>query len=168
MSQPHTYSVDLPQADEQDLVRILAASAVGHLSPEELDVFDETAQEFFDDPENVLRSSDKDEAVGFGLELAMITPVVLAVVTSVIKFLASIVAAATKETATPVLVGTLRRLLHIRDDGAATPAAASPLDAGLIQRVHEIAFQRAITLGLPEDRARLLADAVAGGIVVPD
>jgi len=35
-----------------------------------------------------------------------------------------------------------------------------------LRRVHEVAMNRAMSLGLPEDRARLLADSIAGGIVV--
>jgi hypothetical protein len=163
---PSADPVPLPPAAEQDLVRALAASVVGDLSPDELDVFDETAEEFFADPDEVLRAGDKDEAVGFGLELALITPVVLAVVTSVVRFLASLLADAMKETARPALVRTLRRILRIREDGATAQAAAVPLDVDQLRRVHEVAMNRAMSLGLPEDRARLLADSIAGGIVV--
>ena len=165
MPVPSADSVPLPPAEEQDLVRALAASVVGDLSPDELDVFDETAEEFFADPDEVLRAGDKDEAVGFGLELALITPVVLAVVTSVVRFLASLLADAMQETARPAVVRTLRRVLRIREGGATAQAEVS-LDADQLRRVHEVAMNRAVSLGLPEDRARLLADSIAGGIVV--
>jgi hypothetical protein len=36
-----------------------------------------------------------------------------------------------------------------------------------VQRVHQVALERARSLGLAEDRAQLLADSVAGGITRP-
>jgi hypothetical protein len=167
MPEPAGVSVSLAQGDEQDLVRELTATVLEKVSPDELDVLDETADEYFEDPEGVLGPGRKDEAVGFGLEAALITPVVLAVATSVVRFLASLVADAVKESTTPVLVRTLRRLLRIRSaqetqDGG----AAAALTAQQVRRVHAVALQRATDLGLQEDQARLLADAVAGGVVV--
>lgn len=66
---------------------------------EELVLFQETSDEYFRDPEATLAAGDRDEAVGFGLDVAMLTPYVLAIVTPVIHFLASSVAEAVGEEA---------------------------------------------------------------------
>ena len=154
----------LSQADEQDLVRAFAASVVGTLSPDELELFDETAEEYFEDPEGALDPDHRDEAVGFGLEIVMITPAVLAVATPVVQFLAELVAEAARETAKPVLIRALRRILRIRSDAEGAADAPVALTPAQVQTVHGVALQRARSLGLAEDRARLLADSVAGGV----
>ncbi|MCA1781209.1 MAG: hypothetical protein ABR500_03245 [Dermatophilaceae bacterium] len=77
--------------DEQDLVCVLAQHALAIRAPEELALFDETAEEYFADPQGVLQAKSRDEAVGFGVEFALLTPYILAVATSVIHLLASMV-----------------------------------------------------------------------------
>ncbi len=166
-SLPGNPSRVLPPADEQELVRAFAVSIVGALSPDELDLFDETAEEYFEDPEGVLDPDRRDEAVGFGLEAIMITPVVLAVATPVVQFLAGLVTEATREITKPVIVRTLRRILRIRSDAEAAAGTPLALTRAQVQKVHDVALQRARSLGLAEDQAHLLADSVAGGVVVP-
>ncbi len=154
----------LAPEDEQDLVREIAGPLIGGLSPDELDLFDETADEYFADPEAVLAADRRDEAVGFGLELAMLTPVVLAVVTAVVQFLASTLSDAAKDVTKPALVRMLRKVFRV---DAATDTPMPPLSSVQVERVRQIALDNGRTLGLPENTARLLADSIAGGIAIP-
>ena len=110
-----------------------------------------------------------DEAVGFGLDVALLTPYVLAVAGSVVPFLASIAVDSAKEETRTLVAAFVRRLFRNQDDtpGART-TAPQPLTAEQARRIHQIAYERSIALSLPKDRATVLADAVVGGILVAD
>ncbi|WP_345206751.1 hypothetical protein [Fodinibacter luteus] len=154
--------------DEQDLVRLLAHQVVQVTAPEELLVFDETAEEYFADPHGVLAATGRDEAVGFGVDMALLTPYILAVATPVIQLLASMVGDALKKEGQPSVHAFVRRLLR-RDEGTQpAPAAArpEPLTPDQLARVRQVATERGRAVGLPQDQADLLADAIAGGISV--
>jgi hypothetical protein len=160
---------------DRDLVDAFAREVLASAAPEELAVFDETAEEFHRDPEKVLSTQGRDEAVGFGLDLALITPYVLAVAAPVLTYLLNAVTEAAKAEATPVIKDLVHRLFHRRkqsdgtpradanDDGADEPISLSPAE---LAEVREVALARATDLGLPAERARLLADAVVGGLNV--
>jgi hypothetical protein len=157
----------LPSEAENELVAELARLALEEAAPEELVLFPETAEEYFQDPQAVLDPERRDEALGFGLDIAMLTPYVLAVATPVIRFLVSTVAEAVGEEAKPLVVRIVRRLFR-RSDPASKAAgeAQTPLSSDQARQVRELAYQRAKGLGLDEDRAALLADAVVGGLIV--
>lgn len=151
---------------DEDLVTELARVVLLEAAPEELVLFDETAQEYFLDPEGTLEAGSREEAVGFGLELALITPAVLAIVTPVVKFLVSIVSDATKEEVGPVVKQWVRALFRTRDGTETAPAAPQALTLEQAQQVRRIAHDRALQLGISEKKALLLADAVVGGVMV--
>lgn len=166
---------------ERQLVAEVAQLVLRRAAPEELAIFEETADEYFDDPAAVLDPQAKDEAVGFGLELSLITPYALAVAAAVVRYLATLLRDALEDAAKPEVVKRVRRLFRAEDDasqvgtpavpgGSATPAGrtngVTPLDTEQARRVHDVAYDRATALGLLEADARLLADAVVGRLVV--
>jgi hypothetical protein len=155
----------LPPEAETELVAELARLALEQAAPEELVLFPETAEEYFKDPQAVLDPKRRDEALGFGLDLAMLTPFVLAVATPVIRFLASTVAEAAGQEAKPLVTRLVRRLLRRPDPAPEATEPAPPLSTDQVRQVREIAYQRAKNLGLDEDQAVLLADSVVGGLV---
>ena len=160
---PHT---DLAQ--DEELVRELARTILAQAAPEELVLFDETAADYFADPQAVLDPRRRDEAVGFGLDLALLTPYVLAVASPVLAFLVQTVAGVVKEEAQPLVRRWVKRLFRSGADAAEPSAAAEPVPALTPEqttRVRDIARARAVDLGLPEEQARLLADSVVGGLV---
>jgi hypothetical protein len=158
----------LPPEAESELVTELARLALEQAAPEELVLFQDNAREYFKDPQAALSPERRDEALGFGLDLAILTPYVLAAATSVIHFLASTVGEAVGEESKPLVTGIVRRLLRRRDPAseAGGEAPPPPLTADQTRQVHEIAYQRAKRLGLDEDQAKLLADSVVGGLVL--
>jgi hypothetical protein len=150
---------------DRQLVTEFAQLVLEEAAPEELVIFEETAAEYFADPAGVLHPKRRDEAVGFGLDLAMLTPYVLAVVSSCLAFLLKTVAeTATSEATKPAIGDLLRRLLRRKRPDASEHAAA--LSGEQLASVRQVAFERARDLGLSEERSRLLADAVAGGLNV--
>jgi hypothetical protein len=154
----------LEPTEHRDLVRGLAESLVEQLEPDELAVFDETAEEYFADPQAVLDPRRRDEAVGFGIDAELLTPIVLAVAGPVVEYLTAVVVEATGEGIKPTLVRMVRRLLRLEDAGGAPTPEPPELTQEQIAHVRSIAYARACDVGLTEGRARLLADAVAGGV----
>ena len=151
----------LTAADEQALVRALAEVALEQAAPEELAVFDETAEEYFAAPEAVLNPKRRDEAVGFGLELALLTPAVLSAAASVVHFLLGVVAEAVHDEAKATVADRLKQLL-----GHAANAAPASLSPEQLRRVRDLAYQRVKATGADEAQASLVADAIAGGLAV--
>ncbi|MGB7981506.1 MAG: hypothetical protein WCF36_12020 [Candidatus Nanopelagicales bacterium] len=151
--------------DDEQLVRELAQSVLQQTAPEELLLFDETAAEYFADPPGVLDARGRDEPVGFGLELAMVTPVVLAALTPVVQYLLAVAADALKVEVRPVVVRWVRALLHHgQDPGETAPTPAlTPAQAA---RVRQLSRDRAVQLGMSQADADLLADSVVGGMAV--
>jgi hypothetical protein len=159
--------VQLPPEAENELVTELARLALEQAAPEELVLFSETAEEYFKDPQAVLDPNRRDEALGFGLDVAMLTPYVLAVATPVIRYLTSTVAEAVGQEAKPLVARLVRRLLR-QPSPAPEPASAAPppLTTEQARQVHELAYEHAKRLGLDEDQAVLLADSMVGRLVL--
>ena len=147
----------------------LAALSLEDAAPEELVLFPEVAEEYFSDPDGVLNAQGRDEAVGFGLDVAMLTPYALAVVVPVIKFLASVVEDTAKEEVRTSLSERIRKLF--RRDADEKPAAEAAAPAFALSReqaraVRQTAFDQARGLGVDDARAGLLADSLVGRLVV--
>jgi hypothetical protein len=160
-------TVALPPETGNALVAELAQLVLERAAPEELVLFEETAQEYFDDPGAVLDPTRRDEPVGFGLNLALLTPYVLAVVTPAVRYLAATVADSLAEESRPLVAGMVRRLLRKPQPVPSGIQPPPPLNAEQARRVRELAYQRALALGLDDDHAVLLADSVVGGLVAP-
>jgi hypothetical protein len=163
------------------------------LAPEELVVLPRTAQEFFDDPQALLDPDRRDEALGFGIDMALLTPYVLAVGGPVLGYLASVVGDAAKNAAAdaikPMISARVRALLRRPDSEAAAPPggeisavpgaeAVGATSGGLVampalsgdqaRHVRDLVRDRARSIGLPDTQADLLADAFVGSLVVGD
>jgi len=161
---------------EKVLVGELTCTVLRRVAPEELVVFDETAADYFRDPELVLNGRRRDEAVGFGLEMALLTPYVLAVGTVVVRFLGSIVSDAVRDEVRdelkPVIAGPVRRLF--RREGAPPadrresggPDRAPGVTAEQAREVRRVALLQARRSGLDDEKASLLADAFVGALLV--
>ena len=165
-----------PRAPDRVLVEDLAKQVLADVAPEELAIFDETAEEYHQDPRGVLSAAGRDEAVGFGLDIALLTPYVLAMTGAVLTYLVNTVATAAKKESEPLIADWVHRLFR-RDHGEQEPAqrgtedppadtAAVRLSADEVEQVRKVALARAHDLELPDERARLLADAIVGGLNV--
>jgi hypothetical protein len=154
---------------ENELAAELAQLVLEDVAPEELAVFDETAQEYFEDPKRVLTPRRRDEPVGFGIELALVTPYVIAAVMPAVQFLASTVAETVREESKPVVADLVRRLFRrVRGKESDVPAEPAPnLTPDQVRRVRDLVYERASALGLGQDQARLISDSTAGALLVP-
>jgi hypothetical protein len=163
--------MQLDPQTERDLVTQLATVVLEQTAPEELAVFDETAQEYFQNPQAVLDPQRRDEPVGFGLEASLLAPVALSVASYVVQFVVTTVRDAAKDEARPVIVSLVRRLFRKASDQEQpsdidSAPAPQPLTDEQAKIVRRIAYERAQALGVHESTAAVLADAVVGGVVV--
>ncbi|MGG2464132.1 hypothetical protein ACO0M4_30895 [Streptomyces sp. RGM 3693] len=167
---------------ETQRARELAREAVRRLAPEELALFEETAQAYFDDPRREHRKA-RQEPLGIGIDAVVIG--------TLTQFALPVAAAVAGNIATDVMRqerqrGWWRRRAR-RDAGEAggadnpfaAPGAARAVEqngqrngreaprAEDLERLRRIAYDRATALGLPPAQATLLADAILGGVQAP-
>jgi hypothetical protein len=149
---------------DRELVVELAAAVVAQVSPEELTIFEEEVAAYFAAPPNAVAQRRRDEPVGFGLDLTLFAPYALAVGTTVVNMLSSMLTDEARDAARPVVAQLVRRVLRRAPNTAGEPPQALTVaQAALVRRT---ALSRAEELGLPRTRAKLLADAVVGGLMV--
>jgi hypothetical protein len=162
-----------PTVPDRVLIEEFAKQVLADVAPEELAIFDETAEEYHQDPRGVLSASGRDESVGFGLDIALLTPYVLALSGPVLAYLLKTVGDAAKKESQPLIADWVHRLFrrgHGDEKGDEKPEPDEPeaatLSAEEAAQVREVALARAHDLKLPDDQARLLADAIVGGLNV--
>lgn len=158
-------ATDLNRDDERmlatELSRLVAISA----APDEELLFDDAVQEYFQNPDAVLRPAEgRGVAGGFGgVVEVLLTPVILAAATKVVHYLAGIVVEVAEERARPRLVALVRRLFN--------PASAAPgvdcisLSDDQIKWVRTTVFETAMSVLDDKIHAQLIADAMVGRIV---
>jgi len=163
---------------ELDLVDELAQIVLRQVAPEELALYRETAELYIHDPGFMRKGKPKEEAVGFGLDLAMLTPSVLAVSLEAVRFLATAVSDAARDELRdelrPVIADAVKRLFRREPASAGGDPVSAPQDpkgrailtAEDGREVRRIALQRAKQSGLDDERASLLADALVGALLV--
>ncbi len=145
--------------EDRALIAELTELALAHAAPDELAVFDETAEEYFADPQGAVTAAGKGQAVGFGVEFAMLTPAALAVGSVVLQALVSIVSERTLSAGARTVSGQVRRLLRKEE-----PNPQLVLTREQADRVRQVALAQAHALGLPETQATLMADSFVGAL----
>lgn len=135
---------------------------ITQVAPEELDLFDELIEEYFDDPTPPdLSESDDDDALGFGLnELAVaITPAAAAAASSAVGYILSEVLKSTQEEGAAVLAKKVRKLLNPKDKTEA-------LTTEQLRQVRRLALTQAKIFGMETSQARRMADALIGSLAL--
>jgi hypothetical protein len=155
----------VPDAVVADAAREIVARA----APQEMPLFRATSEAYFADPEKALADrKPKDEMLGFGIETAalLLTPVIIDVVRRVAIALAKSAGDAVEKEGSEAVGGFVHDLFHRGKGGDSGEAKGDVPDLSpeQLQEVREIAYDRALELDVPEDRAGLLADAVVGSL----
>jgi hypothetical protein len=148
-----------PMDEDRALIAEIAQLALAQAAPDELAVFDDTAEEYFADPQRAVSAANKGQAVGFGLELAMVTPIALAVGSTFVQALISIVSERTLTAGARTVSSQVRRMLR-----SERPDPQFMLTAEQAGRLRQTALARAQALGLPEPQAVLLAESFVGAL----
>jgi hypothetical protein len=142
-------------AETDEIVGSLGRELVSDLAPEELPLFPSQLRQFQGADRGRRDKSSDDQILGFGTAeaLTMLTPVILSFASS---FWQALVAEAAQGSAHGVL-DFIKVHLPGRHE-AATP----PLTADQLQLVRRVAGRESRLLGISEDQANLLADAIVG------
>jgi hypothetical protein len=146
----------------------VARGVVREVAPQEMPLFRANSELYCKDPSRALEGATSgDQMLGFGtgVEVTLLTPIVLSVVCAVMKALAAEIAKSAAHEGAAAIDDRVKRLfLRFRTDSPADNPP--PLTANQLERVRSIAFDEACRLHLSQDQAHLLADSTVGGLVV--
>lgn len=154
----------LTEVEEQDLSTELSRDVLETLAPDELPFFDEVVTDSRNQ-RKVISAKRRDEPLGFGIELSLLAPYVVAVMPTVIHFLGGVFASVAEQEAATGLKAIIRQLFrHEPSDGA----SKVKLTAEQGRQIQEMTCSQAMAVGLNRERAGLLADAVVGALAIAD
>jgi hypothetical protein len=167
----------MPKVAEDPLLTELARDVVARAAPTELPLYPAITAAYLEDPDRAVAAAEsRDDPLGFGAEAAaaLITPVALAVVSDVLRFLRAEVAKHAKDEGSDAIGRLVRRLFRpLHDNGGAPEAERLPAGAdhdGLtreqLTQVRALALEKARELRLSKERATLLADSIVGSLAV--
>jgi hypothetical protein len=153
--------MSIDASEREELTRELARVALHRAAPDELAIFDDLVVEYFADPQAALHPVDRDETLGFGLDLTLLTPYVLAAAAYVLPLLNEMMTEVAKEQGSALVGSWVSRLIHRE----ARPGSVQ-LTVEQARKVQAVAFEQARRAGLDDNRARLVADSIAGAVTV--
>lgn len=159
---------------EERWVSELARDVVARAAPEELPMFTAMRETYFRDPEKALaQQGSEEQALGFGMAAAaqLLTPLVLKVVSEVVRFVAEQFTQQMKEEGKSTLRPRFKRFFRWLKGVfglAETEAPLSPprLTQAQLQQVYDLALQKALQAALSKEKARLLADSLVGRLAL--
>lgn len=155
---------------DQELVTDLAELVLVQVAPDELVILDDTARDYFADPRATLDPRHRDEPLGFGVDVTLVGPYVLAVAGPVVTYLGSLVADGVHDAATSVIADLVRRLFRRPASGSTASIAGAAPEVALTpeqgRRIRDTTLDRARALGLPDAQAGVLADAIVGSLII--
>jgi hypothetical protein len=145
---------------------------VERAAPEELPLFGPISDAYRADPKALDSGKQRDAMLGFGVDAAvvLVTPVALQVARDVLGFLHEQLRKRAREHGEGAIDRILERIVGKKDEepsAAAAPAAAEPvpeLTDEQLGQVRALAFEKARSLKLSEERAELLADSLVGSL----
>jgi len=146
------------------LIADLARDAVAQIAPQELPLYRALSEAYFKDRKKAVEGYvAKDEMLGFGFPeaVAFATPVIL----DVLRYIADHVLQTIEAESADAASDTVRQLFK-RFRTHETQEQEPHLTSAQIVEVRRLAFEKARKLKLPEAKATLLADSIAGSLVV--
>jgi hypothetical protein len=156
------------QLAARNLIADVAREIVADIAPDELDLFDVSAEAYLDNPDQAAATAG-DEMLGFGggAELEMMTPVVLSITSGVVAFLVNSALTTAKAEGQAVVQEQVRQLFRrFRPRTPAATTGPSPLSPKQLAQVRQVALDVATRMQVAPEQARLLADATVGQLVL--
>lgn len=151
---------------QKELVVEIARDVVTQIAPQELPIFQAVSDTYFADPGNTLKSlKSEDRMLGFGLDptAILLTPVILHVMSEIFQFLTPIAKKAVEDGLGNEISQIIKRMFS-RFHSSKPPV----LNNDQIKLIHKNVLMAAKNLRLSDDKAALLANAVAGQFLVDD
>ena len=158
----------MAEITEEQLLSEVGRDLIADLAPQELPLFRANSEAYFKNPEKALQGQiGKDEMLGFGAgdAVVLLTPIVLAILNEVVKFVIDELKKSVQNESAAWIQQTVKALFkklpQVEKDDKKKPPA---LTTDQLAQVRTIAFDKARQLKLPAQRAALLADAVVGSL----
>lgn len=149
-----------------ELIEELSREIVVAIAPEEIDMFEELIQEYYQNPAPPdLTTRDKDDPLGFGIEEILIatTPATAAMVNAVLNHLMEEFLGAFQEQGMKVVRNKLKSLFDGSREDKEKPA---PLTREQLQQIKKIARKQAIDFGISPEKAERMANALIGSLAL--
>ena len=149
------------------LVQEISKTIVDQVAPEEVDLFEELAEEYFENPSPPDSSSTaKDDPLGFGLNEALIavTPAALAMVNGVLTYLTTDVIKVAQEETMEAVRLKIRELFRAgKQDSAPKSINEIPsLTKEQLELIRKVARKQAILFKMKPEQAEKMANGVIG------
>jgi hypothetical protein len=159
-------------SDIESLIVELTKEVVETEAPEELPLFDELVQDFFNNPEPPLQKEEDDPlAFGVGETVVALTPVFTAMVTAVVTPLLKDAAAAAKEGGMEALKEYVKGALtpdkdEEEKDEQAEQEVPAPSKTENLEQIRDEAMMVAIEWGIKPKKARKMANDLVGRLAI--
>lgn len=160
-------------SEGQKLIQEISKDIVGEVAPEEMDMFDELVEEYFQNPTPPDMSvKPKDDPLGFGLGevLVAVTPAAAAMVNEVIKYLMNETITAAKDESAEMVKKKVKKLFNPekKDDKPAKKEEGEvrPLNKEQLEQVKKLARKQATKFGIGPDKAEKMANALVGSLAL--
>jgi hypothetical protein len=155
-------------SDQDQLIAAWAQDIVAQAAPEELPLFRAKSIEYFKNPNKSLKGQkSKDNMLGMGVSesVILVTPYVLTIATQIIKFVAEELSKALA-TQSADAIGDLIKRIFQRPGKKQDDTKPILLTHEQLTQIYHVAYQTARGLHLPDEKARLLANATVGSLAV--
>ncbi len=155
-------------SDQNQLIADWARDIVTQTAPAELPLFRVKSVEYFKNPAKLLKGQKgKDHMLGFGAGEAvmLVTPYVLIIATQVIKFVTEELSKALTTQSADAIGDIVKRIFQ-RPGKKQDDTTPIPLTHEQLAQIYHVAYQTALGLQLPDEKAKLLANATVGSLAV--
>jgi hypothetical protein len=150
------------QVWDDELTIELARTVVADVSPGELEVFDLLAEGYRED--GISFENRGDGALGFGADVIETAVAAIPIAQAVRVVLEAAAADLVKEGAVAGYRALMRRRLRSKAGGADSLPDEVVVPDEVVLRARQTALQQASSIGLPPEKAHLLANAIAGAL----
>ena len=156
-------------AEGRNFITELSKNIVTEVAPEEIPLFDELVQEYFDDPTPPDPSeSISDDPLGFGLgeTLVAITPAATAMVSAVLSYVLTEAVKAVREESATAIKEKIKAVFTSEKPSGEAAQGMPALTRQQLEQVKKLARKQAKAFGVETAIANKLADALVGSLAL--
>jgi hypothetical protein len=156
-------------ANQVPLISDISRGLVEEIAPQELPLFRITSKVYFEEPEKVFedrKHHDNVLAIGLGDTITFLTPVVLAITTQVIKFLAEKAQKSIQEQSEEIIAKFVKSMFKRISPKEEEKEVSLKLSREELIELRKLMLETAKQLRLPEDRTDLLVNAMVGRLAI--
>lgn len=142
-------------------IQEISKRIITEISPEELDLFEELIDEFFQNPIPAVNSEqNKDDLLGFGIDeiIIALTPATAAMVIAAINYISTQIIEITKESSAKTVKKRISELFKKK--------GGEEISKEQMRTIKKIAKQQAVEFGISPGKAEKMAKALIGSLTL--